>query len=148
MDVTRGKPVTLVCPPREKEGFGAQYSWQKKTGVFQSDKRKSITPEGNMHIMYVTEEDINFIQSVQGIQCRVLADGSYQDSKNINVREKGPGWCRYFLTLGLYVYSFLKKSFDVGFFLTCCLSCCSLINEVILFCWEVLITKILYCYTN
>ena len=100
VDVTRGKPVTLVCPPREKEGFGAQYSWHYRAGrsseVFLVNKRRAITPEGNIHIMYVTEDDIKFIKNVKGIQCRILAAGSYEDSKNFNVKEVGSGWCRYF----------------------------------------------------
>ena len=97
MDVTRGKPVTLVCPPRVKEGFGVQYSWLKTTRdesqVFQANQRRATTPEGNMHIMYVTEDDINFIQNLTGIQCRVLAAGTYEDSNNVNVKEVGSGWC-------------------------------------------------------
>ena len=100
VQVTRGKPVTLTCPSRKEEGFGAQYSWLKTVGensqVFQANERRAITPEGNMHIMYVTEDDIKFIQNLNGIQCRVLAAGSYEGSKNFNVKEVGSGWCRYF----------------------------------------------------
>ena len=102
IDVTLGRPTTLVCPPRNADGFGAVYQWRKFFSgaqvTFDPNDRRVMTPEGNMYIINVTSEDVQSIRLVGGFQCRISAANVYDDSCSVNVREVGKGWCTAVVT--------------------------------------------------
>ena len=95
--VELGKPFSFQCPDH-KPSFGADYSWVGSQHVqFSRTKRRGISPDGGLYVMYVTQEDIDEIRDKRGLRCKVSGAGAYRESgtlklvKNSEGKEGGEG---------------------------------------------------------
>lgn len=99
--VNLGDPFTFDCPPRE-HSYGVVYSWGNADGTghytFARNDRRSISSNGTLFITYLTQNDIDEIDSYKGIKCIISGANSFQRSgtlrlekidKNQTGKEKG-----------------------------------------------------------
>lgn len=89
--VDLGKPFQFECP-QHSPGFGAVYSWVGKLeGIaFSRKRRRGISPKGTLYITHVTQEDIDEIDGLQGIECRMTAGNSYDNSASLKLEKNNP----------------------------------------------------------
>ena len=77
--VSLGNPIEIPCP-RHDPSYGVTYRW----GGFSSfgfrplteDKRIAVTLDGTLVIMFVTEQDLQKVNSTGGIRCEMALDGN------------------------------------------------------------------------
>jgi len=66
MKVNLGDPFTFDCPPR-KHSYGVVFSWGNADGTghytFARNDRRSISSDGTLFITYLTQQDIDDIES-------------------------------------------------------------------------------------
>ena len=89
--VDLGQSLQFQCP-QHTAGFGATYSWlgNLESIAFGRDKRRGISPKGTLFITHVTQEDIDEIEGLQGIECRMSAGNSYDNSGTLKLERKDP----------------------------------------------------------
>ena len=79
-----GEPLNVACPQRGPS-FGATFTWTSKKArsiQFPISNRVAIDPStGNLHIMYITQEDVTDINTnFDGICCTISAANTFYDS--------------------------------------------------------------------
>lgn len=89
--VDLGKPFQFECP-QHSPGFGAVYSWVGKLAsiALSRNKRRGISPKGTLFITHVTQKDIDEIDGLQGIECRMTAGNSYDNSATLKLEKNNP----------------------------------------------------------
>ena len=89
--VDLGKPFSFQCPDH-KPSFGADYNWVGSQHVqFSRTKRRGISPDGGLYIMYVTQEDIDEIRDKRGLRCKVSGAGEYRESGTLKLVKNSEG---------------------------------------------------------
>ena len=95
VDVTLGRKKVIKCPPRGK-GFGVSYDWGKFSSLdgFKSlgtTENRFITSQGDLIFSYITQQDIDDVSNIGGLQCRMQAGKNYYDSHTIRLNKVGSG---------------------------------------------------------
>lgn len=99
LQVTLGDPLKIDCPPHGGS-YGASYTWANKDNIqLNRDEHIAITPVGTLHIMFLTQADVDKISELKGIACTIVAANSIFESglvtlnpKAGSVQEKAPSW--------------------------------------------------------
>jgi len=80
-DVNLGSPYTFACPPHQ-HSYGVSYTWEGENKIqFKRNDRRGISPtNGDLFIMFVTQEDIDEINGLQGIKCTMSAANTFFQS--------------------------------------------------------------------
>ena len=88
--VNLGDPFSYDCPPH-KHSYGVVYSWGNVDGsaqhTFARNERRSISSNGTLFIMYLTQEDIEEIDSYKGIRCIISGANSFQRSGTLTLEK-------------------------------------------------------------
>ncbi|XP_068759670.1 fibronectin type III domain-containing protein-like [Montipora capricornis] len=86
--VQLGRPFNFSCPPHGPS-YGVSFTWTSKKELnipcnshpFARSERIAIDPSnGNLHIMYVTPQDITHIRDLGGIQCKISGANTFYSS--------------------------------------------------------------------
>ena len=86
--VQLGRPFNFSCPPHGPS-YGVSFTWTSKKELnipcnshpFARSERVAIDPSnGNLHIMYVTPQDITHIRDLGGIQCKISGANTFYSS--------------------------------------------------------------------
>jgi len=87
-DVNLGKPFNFACPPH-KPSYGVSFTWEGKDKIqFKRNERRGISPiNGDLFIMFVTQEDINEINGIQGIKCTMSGANTFYHSGALTLRK-------------------------------------------------------------
>ncbi|PFX31233.1 hypothetical protein AWC38_SpisGene3903 [Stylophora pistillata] len=89
--VNLGDPFSFDCPPHGDK-YGASYTWGNKENIeLNRDEHIAITPVGTLHIMCVTQADVDKISGLKGIACTIVAANTIYQSGIRNVNEGSPG---------------------------------------------------------
>ena len=80
-NVNLGSPFTFACPPHALS-YGVSFTWEGENKIqFKRNERRGISPtNGDLFIMFVTQEDIDEINGLQGIKCTMSAANTYFSS--------------------------------------------------------------------
>lgn len=88
--VNLGEPFSYECPPR-KHSYGVVYSWGNSDGsahhTFARNERRSISSNGTLFIMYLTQDDIDEIASYKGIRCIISGANSFRRSGTLRLEK-------------------------------------------------------------
>ena len=88
--VNLGEPFTYDCPPHEYS-YGVVYSWGNDDGnaqfTFARNKRRSISSNGTLFIMYLMQEDIDEIERYKGIKCIISGANVFQRSGTLRLEK-------------------------------------------------------------
>ncbi|XP_020621934.1 hemicentin-1-like isoform X3 [Orbicella faveolata] len=89
-NVNLGDPFSYDCPPHEYS-YGVVYSWGNVDGdahhTFARNERRSISSNGTLFIMYLTQEDIDEIKRYKGIRCTISGANSFQRSGTLKLEK-------------------------------------------------------------
>lgn len=79
--VNIGEPFVYNCPSHGPT-YGASFSWESIKGNVQLERneRRAISPDGTLFITSITKDDIEIINSSNGIRCKISAINQYFDS--------------------------------------------------------------------
>ena len=87
--VKLGEPLNVACPPR-RPSFGVTFTWTSKEDhfiQFPISNRVAIDPStGNLHIMYITQEDVSNFTKLEGIRCSISAANTYYLSGTLTLQ--------------------------------------------------------------
>ena len=88
--VNLGESFFYDCPPHSYS-YGVVYSWGN-IGVnaqftFARNKRRSILSNGTLYITYLTQKDIDDIESYDGIRCTISGANSYSRSGTLRLEK-------------------------------------------------------------
>lgn len=90
LKVNLGDPFSYDCP-RHKHSYGVVYSWGNVDGsahhTFARNERRSISSNGTLFIMYLTQDDIDEIDSYKGIKCIMSGANSFQRSGTLRLEK-------------------------------------------------------------
>ena len=90
LKVNLGDPFSYDCPPH-KYSYGVVYSWGNIDGdaqhTFARNERRSISSNGTLFIMSLTQEDIDEIQRYRGIRCTISGANSFQRSGTLTLEK-------------------------------------------------------------
>lgn len=97
--VDLGQPFSFQCPDH-KPSFGTVYTWVGRKRIqFSRSKRRGISPNGGLYIVYLTQEDIDEIHERNGIKCKISGANSYRESGTLklekNNEEQSGKQCTY-----------------------------------------------------
>ena len=88
--VNLGESFSYDCPPHEYS-YGVVYSWGNVHGDaqlnFARNERRSISSNGTLFIMYLTQEDIDKIDEYKGIGCTISGANSFQRSGTLKLEK-------------------------------------------------------------
>ena len=88
--VNLGDPFSYDCPPHEYS-YGVVYSWGNVDSnahhTFARNERRSISSNGTLFIMYLTQEDIDEIKRYKGIRCTISGANSFQRSGTLKLEK-------------------------------------------------------------
>ena len=88
VEVNLGEPFSYDCPPHG-HSYGVVYSWGNSDGsahhTFARNERRSISSNGTLFIMHLTQEDIDEIDSYKGIRCIISGANSFQRSGTLRL---------------------------------------------------------------
>jgi len=87
-DVNLGSPFSFACPPH-RPSYGVEFTWEGKGKIrFKRNERRAISPvNGDLFIMFVTQEDIDEISSLLGIKCTMSAANTFYSSGALTLRK-------------------------------------------------------------
>ena len=86
-----GDPFSFNCPPHNGS-YGASYTWANKENIqLNRDEHIAITPLGTLHIMFVTQADVDKISALKGIACTIVAANTIYQSGFLTVTRSSPG---------------------------------------------------------
>ena len=89
MKVTLGDPLKIDCPPHGGS-YGASYTWANKDNIqLNRDGHIAITPVGTLHIMFLTQADVDKISELKGIACTIVAANSIFESGLVTLDPQG-----------------------------------------------------------
>ena len=97
--VDLGQSLKISCPAHGTS-HGAVYTWSGDQNIeFTRNARRAISPAGELFIMFVTDEDIDFITQVKGISCTMTgANTIYKSGPRIlKKRQQGNDLLYYIL---------------------------------------------------
>ena len=109
-----GEPLNLACP-QHGPSFGVTFAWTSKKArsiQFPINNRVAIDPStGNLHIMYITQEDVSTFNNLEGIRCTVSAANTFYTSGTLTLQIlPGDDW---FLLLYCFIIIHLVKGLAV-----------------------------------
>lgn len=86
--VNIGEPFVYNCPSHSPT-YGASFSWESIKGNVQVERneRTAISPTGTLFITSITKDDIESINSSNGIRCKISAINRYSDSGVLTLRD-------------------------------------------------------------
>jgi len=85
--VDLGQPFSFQCPDH-KPSFGTVYTWVGRKRIqFSRSKRRGISPNGSLYIVYLTQEDIDEIRERNGIKCKISGANSYRESGTLKLEK-------------------------------------------------------------
>lgn len=88
--VNLGESFYYDCPPHSYS-YGVVYSWGNIRGnaqlTFARNERRSILSNGTLYITYLTQKDIDEIQSYDGIMCTISGANSYSSSGTLRLEK-------------------------------------------------------------
>lgn len=86
--VNIGEPFVYNCPSHSPT-YGASFSWESIKGNVQVERneRTAISPNGTLFITSITKDDIENINSSNGIRCKISAINRYSDSGVLTLRD-------------------------------------------------------------
>ena len=87
-DVNLGSPFNFACPSH-KPSYGVSFTWEGKGKIrFKRNERRGISPDnGDLFIMFVTQDDIDEINGIQGIKCTMSAANTFWQSGALTLRK-------------------------------------------------------------
>ena len=89
--VDLGQSLKISCPAHGTS-HGAVYTWSGDQNIeFARNARRAISPAGELFIMFVTDEDIDFITKVKGISCTMTGGNTIYRSGPKILRKRLPG---------------------------------------------------------
>ena len=89
--VNLGQPFSFQCP-EHTDSFGATYQWVGNNNVqFSRNARRGISPNGDLHFLYVTQEDIDEINKNKGVGCTIQGANMLRKSGTLNLVKKKEG---------------------------------------------------------
>ena len=89
--VNLGQPFSFQCP-KHTDSFGATYQWVGNNNVqFSRNARRGISPNGDLHFLYVTQEDIDEINKNKGVRCTIQAANTLRKSGTLKLLKKSEG---------------------------------------------------------
>jgi len=89
--VDLGQSLRVPCP-QHRPNYGASYSWAgSDLSPFKRDHHRSISPNGELFIMFVTQQDIDEIASLHGIRCTITGANIFYQSGPLMVKKRSPG---------------------------------------------------------
>ena len=97
--VNIGEPFVYNCPSHSPT-YGASFSWERIKGYVQvkRDERRAISPNGTLFITSINKDDIEYINSSNGIRCKISAINRYSDSGVLTLREGKEDYSLFRLT--------------------------------------------------
>ena len=112
--VKLGEPLNVDCPPHGPS-FGVTFTWTSKKArsiQFPISNRVAINPStGNLHIMYVTQEDVSTLTDLEGIRCTISGANTFYTSGTLTLQIlPGDDW---FLLLYCFIIVHLVKALAV-----------------------------------
>lgn len=88
--VNLGEPFSYDCPPHEYS-YGVVYNWGNVDGnaqhTFTRNERRSISSNGTLFIMYLTQDDINEIERYKGITCTISGANFFRRSGTLRLEK-------------------------------------------------------------
>ena len=88
--VNLGESFFYDCPPHSYS-YGVVYSWGNIRGnaqlTFARNKRRSILSNGTLYITYLTQKDIDDIESYDGIRCTISGANSFRSSGTLRLEK-------------------------------------------------------------
>ena len=88
--VSLGESFFYDCPPHSYS-YGVVYSWGNIRGnaqlTFARNKRRSILSNGTLYITYLTQKDIDDIESYDGIRCTISGANAYSRSGTLRLEK-------------------------------------------------------------
>ena len=89
--VDLGQSLKISCPAHGTS-HGAVYTWSGDQNIeFARNARRAILPAGELFIMFVTDDDIDFITQVKGISCTMLGANTLYKSGPRILKKRQPG---------------------------------------------------------
>ena len=90
--VDLGSPFSYACPARQPS-FGVSFSWVGRNMIqVERNERLGISPStGDLSIMFVTQEDIDEINGLDGIKCTMSAANTFYSSGALTLKKRTPG---------------------------------------------------------
>lgn len=90
-----GKSKIIKCPPRQKS-FGESYEWGylSSTDGFKylgTKENRYISAKGDLIFSYLKQSDIDDVNNIGGLQCRVEAGRTLHHSSVISLNKVGDG---------------------------------------------------------
>ena len=84
-----GEPLNVACPQHDPS-FGVTFTWTSKNArsiQFPRSDRVTIDPStGNLHIMYITQEDVSNISKLEGIRCTISGANTFYSSGTLTLQ--------------------------------------------------------------
>ena len=88
--VNLGESFFYDCPPHSYS-YGVVYSWGNirvdAPYAFGRNERRSILSNGTLYITYLTQKDIDEIESYDGIRCTISGANSFQRSGTLRLEK-------------------------------------------------------------
>lgn len=85
--VNLGQPFSFQCPDHNPN-YGATYSWVGDRNIqFLRNRRRGVSPDGNLLFAYVTKKDISEISDSNGIRCKISGANSFRESGTLWLQE-------------------------------------------------------------
>ena len=89
LDVTLGTSHDFSCPAHEPS-YGISYTWIGKDQIqFKRNEWRAIAPNGDLFLMFVTQDDVNEINGLGGISCTISAANTYYSSGALTLTTTG-----------------------------------------------------------
>ena len=88
--VNLGESFYYDCPPHSYS-YGVVYSWGNirfnTPYTFARNERRSILSNGTLYITYLTQQDIDDIESYDGIKCTISGANSFRSSGTLRLEK-------------------------------------------------------------
>lgn len=103
--VDLGQSLRIPCPAHGAS-YGAVYTWSGAENIeFPRNSRRAISPDGELFIMFVTDEDITKTEQLKGISCTITGANAIYRSGPITLKKHQQGndllyYSFYCLTVG------------------------------------------------
>lgn len=86
--VDLGQSLRIPCPAHGAS-YGAVYTWSGAENIeFPRNSRRAISPDGELFIMFVTDEDITKTEQLKGISCTITGANAIYRSGPITLKKR------------------------------------------------------------